>query len=66
MRPIGVTNHFSRIYTPNVDALSNDSFRAGIEVIGTNVMDAIKSVMTSKPDYLIMGISALSFCRSLP
>jgi maleate isomerase len=61
MRPIGVTNHFSRIYTPNVDALSNDSFRAGIEVIGTNVMDAIKSVMTSKPDYLIMGISALSF-----
>lgn len=61
MRPAGVTNHYSRIFTPNTNALSNDTFRAGIDTIGSNVMDAIKSVMTSEPDYLIMGISALSF-----
>ncbi len=61
MRPVGVTNHYSRIFTPNSKALSNDTFRAGIDVIGNNVMDAIKSVMTCEPDYLVMGISALSF-----
>jgi maleate isomerase len=61
MRPVGVTNHYSRIFTPNTNALSNETFRAGIDTIGSNVMDAIKSVMTCEPDYLIMGISALSF-----
>ena len=61
MRPVGVTNHYSRIFTPNTNALSNDTFRAGIDTIGSNVMDAIKSVMTCEPDYLVMGISALSF-----
>ena len=30
MRPFGVTNHYSRIFTPNAKALSNDSFKAGI------------------------------------
>jgi maleate isomerase len=61
MRPVGVTNHYSRIFTPNTNALSNETFRAGIDMIGSNVMDAIKSVMTCEPDYLVMGISALSF-----
>ncbi len=61
MRPAGVTNHYSRIFTPNSKSLSNDTFRAGIDVIGSKVMDAIKSVVTCEPDYLVMGISALSF-----
>jgi maleate isomerase len=61
MRPVGVTNHYSRIYTPNAAALSDDTFRAGIDTIGSNVMDAIKSIMTCEPGYLVMGISALSF-----
>jgi maleate isomerase len=61
MRPAGVTNHYSRIFTPNVQALSDGTFRAGIDTIGSNVMDAIRSVMTCEPDYLVMGISALSF-----
>jgi maleate isomerase len=61
MRPAGVTNHYSRIFTPNTTALSNESFRLGIELIGSNVRDAINSVMTCEPDYLIMAISALSF-----
>lgn len=61
MRPRGVTNHYSRIFTPNNKALSNDSFKAGVDVIGSNVAAAIESVMTSEPDYLVMGISALSF-----
>ena len=36
MRPAGVTNHYSRIFTPNADAVSNETFRAGAELIGRN------------------------------
>jgi maleate isomerase len=61
MRPSGVTNHYSRIYTPDADAVSNESFRAGAEVIAGNVLDAVRSVMTCKPDYLVMGMSAVTF-----
>jgi maleate isomerase len=61
MRPDGVTNHFSRIFTPNTGILSNDTFRAGVAVIGDNVLEAVRSVMTCEPDYLVMGMSALSF-----
>jgi maleate isomerase len=61
MRPIGVTNHYSRIFTPNAQAVSNDTFMAGTQVIGENVLDAVRSVMTCSPDYLVMGMSAVTF-----
>jgi maleate isomerase len=61
MRPIGVTNHYSRIFTPNAQAVSNETFMAGIAVIGENVLDAVRSVMTCSPDYLVMGMSAITF-----
>lgn len=61
MRPAGVTNHYSRIFTPNADAVSNETFRAGAELIGANTLDAVKSVMTCGPDYLVMGMSAVTF-----
>jgi maleate isomerase len=61
MRPVGVTNHYSRIFTPNANAVSNESFRAGTEIIAANVLDAVRSVMTSSPDYLVMGMSAVTF-----
>jgi maleate isomerase len=61
MRPIGVTNHYSRIFTPNAKAISNESFMAGATVIGNNTLDAVRSVMTCAPDYLVMGMSAVTF-----
>jgi maleate isomerase len=61
MRPVGVTNHYSRIFTPNAGLLSNETFRAGVATIGDNVMDAVRSIMTCEPDYLVMAMSALSF-----
>ncbi len=61
MRPVGVTNHYSRIWTPDAQAVSNESFRAGANTIADNVLDAVKSVMTAKPDYLVMGMSAVTF-----
>jgi len=61
MRPAGVTNHYSRIYTPNAQAVSNETFMAGTEVIANNVIDAVDSVMTCNPDHLVMGMSAITF-----
>ena len=61
MRPAGVTNHDSRIYTPNADAVSSESFLAGVSLIGRNTLDAVTSVMTSAPDSLVMGMSAVTF-----
>jgi maleate isomerase len=61
MRPPGVTNHYRGIFTPNADAVSNDSFRAATEVIAGNVIDAVRSVMTCAPHYLVMGMSAVTF-----
>jgi maleate isomerase len=61
MRPVGVTNHYSRIFTPDAQAVSNESFRAGANTIADNVIDAVNSVMTCKPDYLVMGMSAVTF-----
>jgi len=61
MRPAGVTNHYARIFTPNANAISNESFRAGAEVIAGNTLDAVKSVLTCEPDHLVMGMSAVTF-----
>lgn len=61
MRPPGVTNHYSRIFTPNAKAVSNETFMAGTQVIADNVLDAVDSVMTCEPDYLVMGMSAITF-----
>lgn len=61
MRPTGVTNHYSRIFTPNADAISNETFMAGARLIGQNTLDAVASVMTSGPDSLVMGMSAVTF-----
>jgi maleate isomerase len=61
MRPAGVTNHYSRIFTPDNKAVSNETFMAGASVINNNVLDAVRSVMTCSPDYLVMGMSAVTF-----
>lgn len=61
MRPPGVTAHYARIFTPDAHAVSNESFRAGAELIGANTMDAVRSVMTCNPDRLVMGMSAVTF-----
>jgi len=61
MRPDGVTNHYSRIYTPNAQAVSDETFMAGTLTIADNVLDAVDRVMTCEPSYLVMGMSAITF-----
>ena len=61
MRVPGVTNHYSRIFVTDPVALSDDDFMAGTQAISDNTLDAVRSVMTCKPDYLVMGMSAITF-----
>ena len=61
LRVPGVTNHYSRIFTPNSRAVSNETFMAGTTKISEGVIDAVRSVMTCEPDYLVMGMSAITF-----
>ena len=57
----GVTNHFGRIYVPNMKVRNDDDFIALVEAIGSTLRDAVDRCKTCEPDYLIMGMSALMF-----
>lgn len=61
MRPAGVTNHYSRIFVEDPTALNDEDFIAGTTAIAQNTMDAIRSVMTMRPEHLVLGMSAITF-----
>lgn len=61
LRLPGITNHYSRIVVNDTRAVSNESFMAGAWEISDNTTDAVKGVLTCKPDYLVMGMSAVTF-----
>ena len=61
MRVPGVTNHYSRIVIANADAISDETFMAGTLEINARLMDAVHGVLTCAPDYLVMGMSAVTF-----
>ena len=65
MRPVGVTNHFSRIVIPDNKVANDDDFNKLMDDIRATMMDAVDSVMSSKPDYLVMGMSAETFWDGL-
>ena len=60
MRPAGVTNHLARMHIPNISISDNDSFDESIRLIDAGLDEAVDRVMTCDPDYLVLGISALS------
>ncbi len=61
MRVPGVTNHYSRIVIQNANAISDETFMAGTLEINEHVMEAVHGVLTCAPDYLVMGMSAVTF-----
>lgn len=61
MRPYGVTNHYSRIVVDDAQAVSDETFMAGTMEIDTNTAAAVRGVLTCRPDYLVMGMSAVTF-----
>ncbi|MGG5819411.1 maleate cis-trans isomerase family protein [Falsiroseomonas sp. HW251] len=65
MRPVGVTNHFGRIDIPNMKLAGDDDFNRLMDAIRGTIMQAVDSVMTCEPDYLVMGMSAETFWDGL-
>ncbi len=61
MRPAGVTNQYRDIYVENPTALSDSDFIAGTDKIGQALQEALRTAVTCAPDYLVMGVSAISF-----
>ena len=61
LRVAGVTNHYSRIIVDDAQALSDESFMAGTLRISAATHDAVRGVMTCRPDFLVMGMSAVTF-----
>ena len=61
LRPPGVTNHYSRIVVQNAAVKSEERFWEGTLEISANTVAAVKGVLTCEPDYLIMGMSAVTF-----
>lgn len=61
LRPRNVTNHYSRIMVPNRRAVSNETFMEGAWEISNNTIDAVRGVLTCEPNYLVMGMSAVTF-----
>lgn len=61
MRPAGITNHYSRIVIGNAQAISNETFMAGTMEIDRGTEEAVRGVLTCSPDYLVMGMSAVTF-----
>jgi maleate isomerase len=61
LRVPGVTNHYSRIVIQNASAVSDETFMAGTLEINEHVMEAVHGVLTCAPDYLVMGMSAVTF-----
>lgn len=61
LRVGGVTNHYSRIVVDDANAISDETFMAGTLEISRNTLDAVRGVLTCNPDYLVMGMSAVTF-----
>ena len=66
LRPPGITFHAGRMHITNPN-LSNDAeFEGLIEQLDRTIGDAVDRVLTCKPDYMLMGMSAGTFWGGLP
>lgn len=61
MRPRGVTNHFSRICIPDTRVTTDEEFLVMMNNIRGATEEAIDTVMSCAPEYVIMGMSAETF-----
>lgn len=61
VRPPGISFHTGRMYISEPSLDSDSDFLALLDQIRSSISDAITNVMTAKPDYLMMGMSAETF-----
>lgn len=57
----GVTAHMSRIHIHNPDLSSNTAFEELLAGLRVEIAAAVTRLMTARPDYLMMGMSAETF-----
>ena len=65
MRPPGVTNHITRISIADDPVDSDADFEALLDNIRAELDNAVDRVMTARPDYFVMGMSAETFWGGL-
>jgi maleate isomerase len=61
MRPPGVTNHISRIIIPDNPVRDDADFSQLMVDIRAALMQSVDAVMTCRPDFMVMGMSAETF-----
>lgn len=61
LRPVGVTNHYSRIVIPDMPVSSDDDFVALVDRIQANTLQAADVLKSCEMQYLVMGVSATTF-----
>jgi maleate isomerase len=61
LRPVGVTNHYSRIAIPNDPVNDDASFLKLVDNINVATLAAVDVLRSCEMDYLVMGMSAATF-----
>ena len=61
MRPVGVTNHYSRIIIPNDPVNTDAEFLQLVHNIQGNTLQAVDVLKSCEMQYLVMGMSAATF-----
>ena len=64
-RPPGVSFHAGRILIENEDLASDNVFETFLEQLREQIARAVESVITCKPDHLVLGMSAETFWGGL-
>lgn len=59
--PRGVTWHFSRFMIEHADLSDDDNFMRFLDMLRQTIGASIESLMTCKPDHVMMGMSAETF-----
>ena len=59
--PRGVTWHFSRFMIEHADLSDDENFMKFLEMLRQTIGASIDSLMTCKPDHVMMGMSAETF-----
>ena len=61
MRPVGVTNHYSRIEIPNNPVATDEDFLQLVKNIQASTLHAVDVLKSCEMQYLVMGMSAATF-----
>jgi len=61
MQPPGITNHFGRMFVPDMPIKSDEDFEKLVLSVRSATFDTIDRVMTCSPGAIVLGVSAETF-----